>query len=46
MYCALLQSSVLDFREILSKMSRVVEELRSNDEDKRAGLETETEDRG
>jgi hypothetical protein len=38
MCCALSQSSVLYFREVLSKMSRVTEELRSYDKDKSAGL--------
>jgi hypothetical protein len=38
MCCALSQSSVLDFREALSKTSGATEELRSYDEDKRAGL--------
>jgi hypothetical protein len=46
MCCALSQSSVLDFREVLLKTSGVMEELQSYDEDKNTGLETETENRG
>jgi hypothetical protein len=38
MCCALSQSSVLDFREVLSKTSGAMEELQSYDEDKSAGL--------
>jgi hypothetical protein len=38
MYCALSQSSVLYFREVLSKTSGVTEELQSYGEDKSAGL--------
>jgi hypothetical protein len=37
---------VLYFREVLLKTFEVMEELQSNDQEQRAGLETETEDRG
>jgi hypothetical protein len=43
--CALLQS-LSYISEVLLKMSGVMEELQSYDEEQRAGLETETEDRG